>query len=190
MSPEKYDELWKNLILPCFNSLIKRYPSLQFNESGLKQKISQEYAHRRKYVHGLMQDAKGRIDRHKVAAAFTFIIIKLSPITASILRTDPNWPIYKLINEAAAIGIAFGIVKDFIISQAKQSGNNNFDEIYAQGFRMPECDHNKKYVLHLYRLLYNERREEKEPILFLAHILFLIEKYTEYCLNVENKEKI
>ena len=68
-------------------------------------------------------------------------------------------------------------------------GDKNKTEIYKNGFVFPECQHDS-YEGHIFKMLYYAKLNERYDIFAFAHILFLIEAYTEFVKKTELINKV
>jgi hypothetical protein len=76
MSPEKYDQLWEDLILKAIKEYIKRHPSyeMKVSESKLKMEYMADDLESADEIQ-LGGGKKIKIDRHKVAALLYLSIV-------------------------------------------------------------------------------------------------------------------
>jgi hypothetical protein len=83
-----------------------------------------------------------------------------------------------LANEMLGFHAALAIVWSFIIEDANQKSDKNRIDIFKEGFLFPDCVHDT-YPEHVYKMLYYSKYNNNYDIFAFAHILFLIEAYTE-----------
>ena len=75
MTKEKYHSFWETSFLPKAQALESKYRNIKFN-SLVKDQIYEEYEKERNKVHSYMVAPEKRIDRHKIGAILTNVILK------------------------------------------------------------------------------------------------------------------
>jgi hypothetical protein len=94
-----------------------------------------------------------------------------------------------LTNEILAFHTALTIVWSFIMEDANQKSDKNKIEIFKNGFIFPECQHDS-YEANIFKMLYYSKYNGSYDIFSFAHILFLIEAYTELKRKTELAGKL
>lgn len=173
MTREKFNSFWNIAFSVSAENIKKKYERLNYKDR--KNQIYNEYEKIREKSHQYLKDPDGLLDRHKVAAVLCFAIINNPPFT---IPKDQNLSAEgRLSNELFAIKCAFHIVLSFIITKAKEDGDNERLEIFSHGFSYPECKHGK-YLDHICKSLRQATHNKAFDIFFFSQILYLIEEYT------------
>ena len=87
-------------------------------------------------------------------------------------------------NEILGVNTAFAIVWCFIFDEATEKSDKTRLEIFQDGFALPKCQHGS-YEVHIYKMLHYSKFNGYYDIFAFAHILFLIESYTELTRKME-----
>jgi len=184
MNPEKYNDIWKEIILKYIEDnnlkLTDNFRSLD----ELKEKIKDEYTKFRDQVKKYMYNPNGKIDRHKLGAIFFFVILKLLPFKRSKKSKRMRFS-----NEFSASHVAVSIVWLFLRDDAKKDNNISLFEKIKNGFKYPkvsqEYSDNQDYTYILAQLggyierdiAINRKSINYVNIFLVSNILFLIERY-------------
>ena len=177
----KLREIEEHVVSIIGDKLIKEFPGLAWRQ-GWKIRIRDSYNTNRTKTHSKMCEfphtPDHRIDRHKVAAAYTTAIIKTKPL--EVIATTP-YPSAgaRLANESLAFLSAVKIVRDFLIARFKgaeefQGGEEWPDKIATNAITFPLAN-DGEYPEHMYKALFHAHGELNEFI--LANLYFLIESY-------------
>jgi hypothetical protein len=70
------------------------------------------------------------------------------------------------------------------MDDARLKSDNIKLDIFKNGFVFPNCQHDS-YESNIYKMLYYSKINNRYDIFAFAHILFLIEAYTEYVRKTE-----
>jgi len=185
-----YEKIWKDSIKPQIERMLSNDDDILFKEEQTKEKIWLTYEDYKNKVHTYMYNPDGRIDRHKVASVMLFSIILNKPFEVKLLpgkREVNNSAL--LANEILGFNTALAIVWSFIMEEANEKSDKNKIDIFKNGFVFPECQHDS-YEANIYKMLYYSNINQRYDIFAFAHILFLIEAYTEFVKKTEIAGKI
>ena len=190
MELKTYEKIWEKSIIPKINRMLSVNDDIIFKEEQIKEKIWLTYEDFKNKVHSYMQYPDGRIDRHKVASVMLYSIILNKPFEIKLLsgKREVNSSAF-LANEILGFHTALAIVLSFIIEEANEKADKNKIEIFKNGFVFPECQHDS-YAANIYKMLYYSDINKRYDIFAFAHILFLIEAYTEFVKKTELAGKI
>jgi hypothetical protein len=153
MSPEKYDQLWEDLILKAIKEYIKRHPSyeMKVSESKLKKDIWNIYHNEYKpqfkmeYMTDDLESAdeiqlgggkKIKIDRHKVAALLYLSIVcnDNKPFLGLMKQADRDSKAGMLACHEIAYSVSLNCIHSFIEESPNKQhkekflGNNGFSK--------------------------------------------------------------
>lgn len=179
-----YERIWEKSIKPKIDRMLSSDDDIIFNEVQIKEKIWLTYEECKNRVHTYMQNPDGRIDRHKVAAVMLYSIIENKPFDVKLpAKREVNSKAY-MANETLGFNTALAIVLSFILEEANSKSDHKKIEIFGNGFVFPKCQHDD-YVTNIYKMLYYAKHNNRYDIFAFAHILFLIEAYTEFVRKTE-----
>jgi hypothetical protein len=185
-----YEKIWEKSIRPKIDRMLLADNNIIFVEGQIKEKIWLTYEDYKNRVHSYMYNPDGRIDRHKVASVMLYSTIINKPFEVKLLSAKQEVSGSTLLaNEILGFHTALAIVWSFIIQDANQNSDKNKIEIFKDGFVFPKCQHNS-YEENIYKMLYYSNFNERYDIFSFAHILFLIEAYTEFVRKTELAGKI
>jgi len=174
-----YEKIWVSSIKPKIDRMLASDNDIYFIEGQIKEKIWLTYEECKNNVHSYMYNPDGRIDRHKIAAVLLYSIIKNKPFELKFLHVkQPLKSSSILANETIGLHAALAVVWSFIIEDANQNSDKNKHDLFQYGFVFPKCQHDS-YEANLYKMLYYSKFNQCYDIFAFAHILFLIEAYTE-----------
>ena len=160
---------------------------LTFRKSRIR-KIHIYYERKRREIHtNYMQNPKGLIDRHKIASAFMYAILKARVFKVN--RLVPDIPVELLYaNEYLALYTAINIVEMF----KRANKNFAFHENYT--FYFPKTYHSNEHPYETF--VYNTCRGmslikniEFFDIFAYSTILFQLERYTDVILEYDQRLK-
>jgi len=177
MTKDKYNSFWETSFLPKAKTLESKYRAIKFDQS-VKDKIYDEYEIQRKKVHSYMVTPDKRIDRHKIGAILTNVILQFVPFTESIHSQNANahYPVVKYFpNEVFAWHCGISVVFSFLIEELNK--NNKVSEVNllkSRGFGYPKTEHGD-YQIHILRSLFHAKRNGGIDIFSFSHIYFFIE---------------
>jgi hypothetical protein len=185
---ESYDKIWKEIISEEISNYRKTYINLIEKMAYAKEEIWNEYVKLNDYCKvNYMQQAEGKIDRHKVAACYMIAIMITKPV--KVVGKIDNKEIPLAINEQLAITVGLSIVRAFVlaaIERAKEEGKISSDDAKAlslkfeDGIKIPCGDlvNHGSYLENYARELDYAASDGKLCILSLAHELYLLEAFT------------
>ena len=184
MERTTYERIWEKSIRPKINRMLAVDNDIVFIEGQVKEKIWLTYEEYKNRVHSYMHNPDGRIDRHKVASVMLYSIIINSPFEVKLpAKREVNSSAY-LANETLGFHAALAIVWSFIIEDANIKSDKNRIEIFKNGFIFPKCQHDS-YEANIYKMLHYSKHNNCYDIFAFAHILFLLEAYTEFVKKTE-----
>jgi len=124
--------------------------------------------------HKFVGDGDGRIDRHKIAAAFMIAILETKPLGCPPDKKQTYPFLVWLANEY----LAFHVGIDLVVRFAKSDTNDaEIVSMLSEPFGIPKAIEGD-YRLHSYRALYRLTEEPTDSgLLLLANMLFLLESY-------------
>ena len=190
MERATYDSLWSNSIMPIIDEMLSKNTDIYFVGGQVKEKIWLTYEDFKNRVHSYMQNPEGRIDRHKIASVMLYSIIVNKPLELKLMPVKRNVKSETLVaNEILGFNTALAIVRSFILGEAEELADKQKIEIFRNGFVFPECTHDK-YEATIFKMLYYAKLNKNYDIFAFAHILFLIEAYTEFVKKTELAGKI
>jgi hypothetical protein len=185
-----YEKIWEKSIKPKIDRMLLADDDIFFIGGQVKEKIWLTYEDYKNKVHSYMQDPDGRIDRHKVASVMLYSIIINKPFEVKILPIKQELRSSAILaNEILGFHTALAIVWSFIIGDANERSDKNKIEIFKKGFVFPECQH-ESYRASIYKMLYYSGLNQRYDVFAFAHILFLIEAYTELVKKIELAGKV
>jgi hypothetical protein len=118
------------------------------------------------------------IDRHKVAAAFTYAILRDRPLIVSPRATNPSWQI-RYSNELLSVLCGIEIVRFFIrhgLHQMDPSLERRFKEYR---FLWPKTGKGQEsYIWQFVKELNHVTKQGRQDVFLLANIYFLLEAST------------
>jgi len=190
MDISTYEKFWTSSMKPKIDRMVFDDNDIFFIDGQVKEKIWMTYEEFKNKVHSYMHNPDGKIDRHKIASVMLYSIIANKPIELNLLSVKQGAKGSSLLaNEILGFHSALSIVQSFIIEDANQNSDFNKIEIFKNGFLFPECQHDT-YQMHMYKMLYYSKLNNRYDIFAFSHILFLIEAYTEYRRKIELTEVI
>jgi len=156
------------------------------------------YEKYRVYIHKHMSNSDALMDRHKIAAAFFFAVLKSKPISY-IPDSSGKDPLFCELraNEQAAFLFGLQILQDYIADKAINSDSADDKEIYKQVIHIPGTK-DDSYIHWFIKLIVdgvdqyfdfdNEKFDEK-LIFFISHIYFMLDSssYQYHKINLLEK---
>jgi len=177
MTKQKFDLFWEASWLPKIKKLESKFLKIEFDYT-LKDKVYEEYENQRDHVHSFMVVPDKRIDRHKVGAIITNVILQLAPFSEYIDKQQENahYPTVEYFpNEVLAWHCGISVVFSFLLEELKQQ--NKLSEIKIlekKGFAYPKTEY-CQYQIHILRSLFHAKRNGGIDIFSFSHVLFFIE---------------
>lgn len=145
-----------------------------------KEEIWDKYVQLNRYCKdNYMQEAMGKIDRHKVAACYIIAIASVKP-----MRFIKKHEKYIAVNESLAITVGFSILRAFFLAMVdeKKSGEERKILIskFDKGIKVPDNSlvNHGQYLDNFASELYFAISEGNINILSVAHELYLLEVIT------------
>lgn len=177
-----FDKIWDVVIKPTMEDYRNRFAeiAIAYNAQDI---IWDEYIRfNQRCKKQYMEDAKGKIDRHKVCACYMYAIVKANVMSCKLADSDTENR-YLALNENLAITVGMSLLRAFILASIYSSKelSNEKKEIYRSrvdnGIIFPECNHGI-YRENFVSELYYSNLERNYNILSLANTLFLLETHT------------
>lgn len=179
---ESYNQIWTVVIDPTMQDYKKRYSEIVVadNAQGV---IWQEYKNFNQHCKvQYMEDASGKIDRHKVCACYMYAIVKANTMSCKLADSDTERS-YLALNEQLAITVGMSLLRAFVLASIDSSEDltTELKELYESrienGIIFPACNHGI-YRENFVSELYYSNLERNYNILSLANTLFLLETHT------------
>lgn len=170
-SSTAYKSLWGTVIEPA----LKRFECREIHlRDSAKSDIWRAYvAFNRHASETYMADSKGLLDRHKVAACYTYAILMAMPLVVEGEHVDDH------LNERVALHVGCSVLASFLTQAVKQSPG--FDDEtrglacrrIAEGVRFPyPVGHGGTYVDSILNCLAFTQMEQNYNILSLALLYY------------------
>lgn len=196
MDRNSYDQIWSVVIKPTMDDYINRFSEVAIAYNA-QEVIWQEYVNFNRHCKiQYMEDAGGKIDRHKVCACYMYAIVKANVMSCKLADSDTEQS-YLALNENLAITVGMSLLRAFVLASIDSSEEltNEEKELYksrlADGIVFPECNHGVYRENFASELHYTDL-ERNYNILSLANTLFLLEIHTletEVVHKQKKKEK-
>lgn len=177
-----YDKIWEVVINPTIQDYRNRYSEIAISHNA-KEVIWQEYINFNKHAKlTYMQEAGGKLDRHKVCACYMYAIIKANILSCHLADSDTEQS-YLALNENLAITVGMSVLRAFVVSSINSSEQLPGDKKEAlrkkidSGIIFPDCNHGD-YRNNFAAELYYTKKENNYNVLSLANTLFLLETHT------------
>lgn len=182
MDKNSYQTIWEVVINPTILDYQNRYSDIAVSHNA-KEAIWQEYIFFNKHAKlTYMQDAGGKLDRHKVCACYMLAIIKANTLNCHLADSDTERS-YLALNENLAITVGMSVLRAFVLSsincndELSQMTKENLAKRIDKGVIFPDCNHGE-YRNNFAAELYYTKKENSYNILSLANTLFLLETHT------------
>ncbi len=177
-----YNDVWNIIISPTIRDYQNRFAEITVAHNA-QEIIWEEYTKFNLHCKTTyMQDASGKLDRHKVCACYMFAIVKAGVLGCRLADSDTERS-YLALNENLAITVGMSLLRAFVLSSIKSSEElpDNVKEIYRNriddGIVFPECNHGV-YRENFVSELHYTNDERNYNVLSLANTLFLLEIHT------------
>lgn len=183
ITKNKFEDLYNKVILEYVKDLkgIQEELSikcLKFSEKRAR-RIYDYYEKKRLYIRRYFMNLESKpMDRHKIGAVMLYAILKSRPFHVN--RTVPGLPSQLLMaNEYLAFYVALNIVESYRKDDVLSGGNE------SAGYKLifPDTYHGDLYIENVCKALYYVKNPDNSDIFAYANILFLLEKYSDTCLN-------
>jgi hypothetical protein len=99
-----------------------------------------------------------RLDRHKIAAALCWAIVRAVPLDTSKARTAND----RAANETVAFTAPLSILMSFAADDARKAGNPTLAGYFDKGPALPVTSDDVSFAVHVTRCLYWHRHRNKE----------------------------
>lgn len=185
MDDREFNEIADSVIQLIGDRLVSHTKGIDWLP-GWKESLAREYDEVRQYIRGQMFAAPEimvhRIDRHKVAAAFTKVIMKVKPLRmkAEINNASPG---ARLANETLAFLVAVRVVQRFLVRRFKVQPEWA-DKLANTSFSFPPANEGN-YPEHVYKAFFNADCNGLN-VFVLANLYFLIESHHLSSLGCPN----
>ena len=177
-----YNQIWSIVIEPTMKDYSNRFAEIATAHNA-QEAIWQEYMGfnqhcKRQY----MEDAHGKLDRHKVCACYMYAVVKANVMSCKLADSDTEQN-YLALNENLAITVGMSLLRAFVIASIENSHSLTNEEkvLYKakieNGIIFPECNHGN-YRENFVSELHYSNVERNYNILSLANTLFLLEIHT------------
>lgn len=173
---EKFKHI-TDVIIPYYGEfLIDRYKELTWRPEW-QSCVKDTYETVRLCIHNEMRKEPTvydhRIDRHKVAAAFTKAIIQVRPLMLKQGISNPS-PGARLANEALAFASSVRISRQFLVRRFKDVPEWS-ERIAEEAIKYPPAS-DGDFIAHAYKAFFNATPGSLNGFI-LANLYFLIESY-------------
>lgn len=182
MDKNSYQKIWDVVINPTIQDYRNRYSEIVVSHTA-KETIWQEYVFFNRHTKlTYMQDAGGKIDRHKVCACYMYAIIKANILSCQLADSDTEQS-YLALNENLAITVGMSVLRAFVLLSIKsnaelsQAVKENLVKRIDNGVVFPVCNHGD-YRSNFVSELHFTKMENSYNVLSLANTLFLLETHT------------
>ena len=176
MDETKFREIAVNVVSPNGNHLINRHSELIWRR-GWQDALQDNYENTRSCIHDEMRRYPNilnhRIDRHKIAAAFTKAIMEVKPLEIKNGMLNPSLGA-RLANEALAFLTAVRIVRQFLVSRFRNETDWS-EKVAFAAINFPPASEGE-YPEHVYKAFFNATHGGLNAFV-LANLYFLIESY-------------
>ena len=179
MTEFKFTEIWNECVVPTATRLSGK-TGFRFNLDS-RTLIEKHYEKNRVRIRKVMRESVKKIDRHKVASALTYAIMREAPINISFAKkVDIR---FVLVNELLALAVGLEVVSAFIRSNPETSPTQK--EIFRtnrihEGLRLKD---GSSYVPYFCRSLARIRLSGIEPdtehLMLLSHLYYFLERIHE-----------
>jgi hypothetical protein len=173
MEKNDYEFFWDKYFNPLIQEILFKTGG-QVRSSDLKANLYKQYQKYRSQVHMDMQDPKGRIDRHKIAAIFCKSIMDLDPFIVDKSQTLTHRFLKEYIGFRVGLTLIYAFLK---VKNQKYPGNAEYALIVKKYFQFPNSDHGD-YEHHILKTLRNSAVNNSFNIYKLSNIYFLIEAFS------------
>ena len=182
MDRNSYDHIWSVVIKPTMDDYMNRFSEIAIAYNA-QEVIWQEYMKFNQHckIH-YMEDAGGKLDRHKVCACYMYAIVKAKVMSCKLADSDTEQR-YLALNENLAITVGMSLLRAFVLASIDSSEELSGEEKKAyklkieNGVLFPECNHGVYRDNFASELHYSDV-ERNYNILSLANTLFLLEAHT------------
>jgi hypothetical protein len=185
MDDRKFNEIADSVIQPIGDRLVSHTEGIAWLPFW-KESLAREYDEIRLHIRGQMFNEPDtmahRIDRHKVAAAFTKGIMKVKPLRLKAGVENPS-PGARLANEMLAFLVAVRVVQQFLVRRFKELPEWN-EKLATASFIFPPANE-VKYPEHIYKAFFNADCNGLN-VFVLANLYFLIESHHLHSLGCPN----
>lgn len=193
MDKNSYQKIWDIIIEPTIQDYQNRYSEITMSYNA-QEAIWQEYVNFNKHAKlTYMQQADGKLDRHKVCACYMYAIIKANVLDCRLAGSDTERN-YLALNENLAITVGMSVLRAFVLSSIDSSGElsektkQTLRERIDNGIVFPDCNHGD-YRSNFVAELHYTKEENGYNILSLANTLFLLEIHTLQTEVIHRQEK-
>lgn len=197
MDRNSYNQIWSVVIKPTMEDYANRFSEIAIAHNA-QEVIWQEYMKFNQHCKvQYMEDAGGKIDRHKVCACYMYAIVKANTMSCKLADSDTEQR-YLALNENLAITVGMSLLRAFVLASIDSSEelSNEQKILYksriTNGIIFPACNHGVYRENFASELHYSDL-ERNYNILSLANTLFLLEIHTletEVVHKQGKKEKI
>lgn len=175
MDEGKFREIVNGVVSVIGKRLTSQFPELRWNP-GWEGRLLAGYDEVRGRIRGQMFSDPDlydhRIDRHKVASAFTIAVLKARPLTASGSTPSAG---ARLANETLAFLTGTRIVQLFVTRRLTVGDPTLADRVRKTSIIFPPANEGN-YAAHTYKALYNAGHSGLNDFV-LANLYFLIESF-------------
>lgn len=177
-----YNQIWSVVINPTMEDYANRFSDIAIAHNA-QEVIWQEYVKFNRHCKTqYMEDAGGKIDRHKVCACYMYAIVKANVMSCKLADSDTEQR-YLALNENLAITVGMSLLRAFVLASIDSSEELSVEqkELYKSrivgGIIFPACNHGV-YRDNFASELHYSNLEQNYNILSLANTLFLLEIHT------------
>lgn len=193
MDRNSYDHIWSVVIKPTMDDYANRYSEIVVAHNA-QEVIWNEYVNLNRHCKiQYMEDASGKIDRHKVCACYMYAIVKANVMSCKLADSDTEQS-YLALNENLAITVGMSLLRAFVLAsidssvELSQDTKNMYRSRIDKGIIFPQCNHGI-YRENFAAELHYTGLEGNLNILSLANTLFLLEIHTLETEVVHKQER-
>lgn len=184
MDDKAFDGIAEHVVLHVGEKLREKYPNAGLDwKDGWQKGLRASYDVLRDQIRGQMFSSPGlndhRIDRHKVAAAFTRAIMEVQPLKTSGSEPSEGG---RLANEALALLSGVRIVQRFLVNRFKAQ-REIAEKIATTPVRFPPAN-DGEYPVHAYKAFHNAGHAGLN-VFVLSNLYFMIESFHLQALGID-----
>lgn len=198
MKLDDYNDFYEMVIEECIKG-IEDYAKITVpnkkclkRKKNIKKKIYDNYQRKRDYIrcNYMTKKAEVALDRHKVASCMIYAILKVNPLYVNRMIASLPEKIL-LSNQYLAFFVALNIIEMYKLDEMKDSGSIEEYQIVIPKTYHEDVNIENTYESNFCKSLYylSIRNINSYDVFAYADILFLLEKYTDTFMKLEDLMK-